>query len=315
MGDKIFSTLSAVSSARATKQENQADRPHPLQTVEQPASFVEDVAFEIIAVTDYAEVELGTSGDSEAVVDGSRAEPHGCLLVLPNELISQGEVIVESSQEETQETAAPSSAADADNQADLTSRPQKNPAGPHDCPDCKKKFRFASSLTAHRVIHTGERPHRCADCNRCFSFRQSLDRHKQTHRSARETFRPEFTFSSGTVPAKHPKGRAADQSAIQSPEVDHEVTKGVGVVATTGCQLLPQEVQVDPGSPEVKGQAVLSPGVDNSSASVAMVRTSGRKRRPTIKIQVINRQKHLASKRQPVNKERRTKLKPVPLNW
>lgn len=342
MGDKIFSTLSAVSSARATKQENQPTRPHSLQTVEQPASFVEDVAFEVIAVTDYAEVELGTSGDSEVVVvEASTAEPHDCLLVFPNELISQGEVIVESSHEETQDKAARSSVviatAEDDNQAVLNSRPQKNPPGPHDCPDCKKKFKFASSLIAHRVIHTGERPHRCSDCNRCFSFRQSLDRHKQTHRLARENFHPVSahaerqgaraeggvytchqcpgTFSSETVLAKHLKSHAADLSANQPPEVDHKVMKEVGLVTAPSCPVLPEEVQADTGSPEVEGQAVLSPEVDNSPASAVTVRTSGRKRRPTMKIQVINRQKHLASNRQAVNRGSRTKLKPVPLNW
>lgn len=342
MGDTIFSTLSAVSSARATKQENQPNRPHSPQTDTQPALFVEDMAFEVIAVTDYAEVELGTSGDSEVVVvDTSTAEPHDCLLVLPNELSSQGEVIIESSQEETQEKAAQSSVviatAEDDNQADLPCRPQKNPAGPHDCPDCKKKFKFASSLIAHRVIHTGERPHRCGDCGRCFSFRQSLDRHKQTHRSARETFTPMSahtqhkgahaegsvytchqclgTFSSETVLAKHLKSHITDQSANQPPVVDHEVIKDVELVTAPGCQLLPREVQADSDSPEVEGQAGLSPEVDNNSASAVAVRTSGRKRRPTMKIQVINWQKHLVPKRQPVNKESRTKLKPVPLNW
>lgn len=324
MGDKIFSTLSAVSSARSTKQGNQTNRPHSPQTIEQALPIVEDVAFEVIAVTDYAEVELGTSGDSGVVVvDASRAEPHDCLF-LPNELISQGEVIIESSQEETQEKDAQCLEVIAynedDNQADLPSCSQRNPAGPHDCPDCKKKFKFASSLIAHRVIHTGERPHRCGDCGRCFSFRQSLDRHKQTHRSSCQTFHllaPQGgvysccqclgTFSSETVLAKHLKSHAAEQSANQL-EVE--------VVNTPGCQQLPDEVQAGSNSPAVESQAGLCLKVDSRSASVVTVRTSGRKRRPTMKIQVINRQKHMATERQAVNnKKSRAKLKPVPVNW
>lgn len=356
MGDKIFSTLSAVSSARETKHVNQPNQPHSPQTVDQPASFVEDIAFEVIAVTDYAEVELGTSVDSEVAMgessteegrDASTAEPEDCLLVLPNELISQGEVIIEASEEETQEKAAGGStmmATPGDNRADLPSRPQKNPLGPHDCPDCQKKFKFASSLIAHRVIHTGERPHRCGDCGRCFSFRQSLDRHRQTHRSARgydcavcgETFhslsaRTEHeevhaeggvcachhcpgTFSSETALAKHLKSHAADPSANQPPEVDHEVVGEVGLVTTASCQVLPDEVQADSDSAEAEGGAGSTPEVDHSSPSTVKVRTSGRKRRPTMKIQVINLQKHLAAKRQKMNKGSSPKLKPLPLN-
>uniref|UniRef100_A0A674NF22 C2H2-type domain-containing protein n=1 Tax=Takifugu rubripes TaxID=31033 RepID=A0A674NF22_TAKRU len=68
---------------------------------------------------------------------------------------------------------------------DYLASPHQASLGPHDCLDCKKKFKFASSLTAHRVIHTGERPHRCSKCGRCFSFRQSLDRHRHTHKTGR----------------------------------------------------------------------------------------------------------------------------------
>lgn len=322
MGDKIFSTLSALSSAATTEQGNQTNWPHSPQTVNQPAPVVEDVAFEVIAVTDYAEVELGTSGGSEVVVvDTSTEEPHNCLLVLPNELISQGEVIIESSQEETQEKEAQSSEVIAtdedDNQADLPSRSQRNPAGPHDCPNCKKKFKFASSLIAHRVIHTGERPHRCGDCGRCFSFRQSLDRHKQTHRSACETFHslsPQAGLSSETFLAKHLKSLAIDQVVNEPPELDQEVFKEVELVNAPGCQQLPDKVQIGSNCLQVEDQAGPSLEVGSSSASAMMVRTSGRKRRPTMKIQVINLQKNLASKRQSINKGGTAKLKPVN-NW
>lgn len=314
MGDKIFSTLSAVSSARTIEQGNQTNQPYSPQTGNQQVPVVEDVAFEVIAVTDYAEVELGTSGDSEVVVveDASTAEPHGCLLVLPNELISQAEVIIDSSQEETQEKDSQSSEVlandEEDNQTDLPSCSQRNPAGPHDCPDCKKKFKFASSLIAHRVIHTGERPHCCGDCGRCFSFRQSLDRHKQTHKSARETSpSPQGGLSSETFLAKHLKSQTADQS----PAFAQEVIKEVELVKAPGCQQLPDQVQAGSNNPGVERLEV-----DSSSASSVTVRTSGRKRRPTMKIQVINRQKPSASKRQSVHKKQsRTKLRPVPMNW
>uniref|UniRef100_A0A668AN60 C2H2-type domain-containing protein n=1 Tax=Myripristis murdjan TaxID=586833 RepID=A0A668AN60_9TELE len=66
---------------------------------------------------------------------------------------------------------------------DSAASQHKASSGPHVCFACKKRFKFASSLIAHRVIHTGERPHRCGECGRCFSFRQSLDRHRHTHKT------------------------------------------------------------------------------------------------------------------------------------
>lgn len=355
MGDKIFSTLSAVSSARGANHANQSNQPHLQQTVDQPASSVEDVAFEVIAVTDCAEVELDTSGDSEAAMvescpeGGERCtvEREDCLLVLPNELIGPGEVTVEASQDEPQGRAAPGStlvATPGDHQSDLPSRPLENPPGPHDCPKCKKKFKFASSLIAHRVIHTGERPHRCSHCGRCFSFRQSLERHRQTHRSAREydcsvcgkTFhslsargeheavhaegsmytcnRCPGTFSSQSLLANHLESHAADPGANQPPEVDDKVGEEVRLVATSGCQVLPDGAQVAADSAEVEGRTGPTSEVDDSSAAAPKVRTSGRKRRPTMKVQVINLQKCTTSTRQQTNKRSSPKLKPLPLN-
>lgn len=67
---------------------------------------------------------------------------------------------------------------------------RKGTVRPHDCPDCHKKFKFASFLVAHRVIHTGERPHKCSECGQCFSFRQSLERHRHTHKTAKSFLCP-----------------------------------------------------------------------------------------------------------------------------
>lgn len=376
MGDKIFSTLSAVPLSRETKPMNQPKQSQPPQTVcdhTHTVSFVEDVAVDVITVTDYAEVELGTSMDSEVVMIENSSEgrdpstvTEDCLVVLPNELTSEGEeVIIEAREEESQEKATSGSISIVlaeDNQADLTSSQQKISLGPHDCPDCNKKFKFASSLIAHRVIHTGERPHRCSDCGRCFSFRQSLDRHRQTHKTARkydcvvcgEIFRSLsartehkqthmddgiFTchqchrkFNLEMALARHLKTHAADHSASEPSESlkddeevvgDESVTEAAITLAKPGGQVLLDDVEADPDNAEEEGSERLisepkgaSPEVDNNLVSMVKVRTSGRKRKPTMKIQVINLQKCMAAKRQKkINKGSSPKLKPLPLNW
>uniref|UniRef100_A0A8D0CUT1 C2H2-type domain-containing protein n=1 Tax=Sander lucioperca TaxID=283035 RepID=A0A8D0CUT1_SANLU len=194
MGESILSSLSAAPPSKVAKPTEQPNQSDPLQGLSDDThgvSIVDDVAVEIITVTDYAEVELDTSTDTEVVMGenclegtdtGTVAEESP--VVLPDETTMEEEV-----GEATQENAV-SGLADVIhpevNKDDSASSQQKTSVGPHDCPDCEKKFKFASALIAHRVIHTGERPHRCNDCGRCFSFRQSLDRHRHTHKTGRK---------------------------------------------------------------------------------------------------------------------------------
>uniref|UniRef100_A0A672Y690 C2H2-type domain-containing protein n=1 Tax=Sphaeramia orbicularis TaxID=375764 RepID=A0A672Y690_9TELE len=189
MGNSILSSLSAAHSNRQTKPSDcESDPLQGLSEDTQPVTFVDDVAVEIITVTDYAEVELGANTDIEVVIgenfertDSSTAAEH-TLVVLPEEMTRNGE---EGDAAEEKPLSGLTNTFHPEVKDDSLSSQNKISLGPHDCPDCEKKFKFASSLIAHRVIHTGERPHQCNECGRCFSFRQSLDRHRHTHKTGR----------------------------------------------------------------------------------------------------------------------------------
>lgn len=373
MGDRILSSLSAVSPSRVTKPTEQPNQSDPLQGLcddTHTVSFVDDVAVEIITVTDYAEVELGTSTDSEVVMGENCCEgtdtsmvAEDSLVVLPDEPTREGELdIVEAREDETQEKAASGLTniiLPEANKDDFASPQHKISMGPHDCPDCKKKFKFASSLIAHRVIHTGERPHRCNDCGRCFSFRQSLDRHRHTHKTGRkyncvicgETFhslsaRTEHKqthmddgvytchqcskkFNWELALARHLKTHTDANKSTESHkdgqevEGDESVSEAPVTLAEPDRQVLaddngesdPENAEVQSSERPISEPEGAAPELDNNVISPVKVRTSGRKRKPTMKIQVINLQKHMATKRRKINKASSPELKPLPFNW
>ncbi|XP_070709621.1 zinc finger protein 11-like isoform X2 [Pempheris klunzingeri] len=372
MGDSIRSSLSAVPPSRVakpTKQPNQSDPLQGLSDDTHTVTFVDDIAVEIITVTDYAEVELGTSSDIEAVIGENAfegADSHtvagGSLVLLPDETTREEEVD-EAAKEETKEKALVNIIVPEVNKDNISALQYKVSVGPHDCPDCNKKFKFASSLTAHRVIHTGERPHRCSDCGRCFSFRQSLDRHRHTHKTGRkydcvicgETFhslsaRTEHKqahmvdsgynchqcnkkFNWELALAKHLKTHTDNHDANKPPEscddVQEAVTSDENVSKATVALAEPTSpvqardyVDRDAGNVEVQRIECptsepegTAPQLDSKVIPLPKVRTSGRKRKPTMKIQVINLQKRVTTtRRKEITKSNPPELKPLPFN-
>lgn len=318
MGEGILSTLSAVCSGRLTTPTARSDPQQDLSEDLRDVSFVDDVAVEVITVTDYSEVELSTSAEKEDV----RVENSGkgsdisnvaeeTVVALPREPIGEGE---EEAAQSLMDITLPGS------QNKLAS-PQPVSSGPHDCLDCKKKFKFASSLTAHRVIHTGERPHCCSECGRCFSFRQSLDRHRHTHKTGRkyrcacgEAFRSLPAYSQERereeedagvptcqqpTPARRLKFPTDDDPnanrSSESPADHQEVAGGdrSGEVPGPGGQLLASnnsEGELQNVGDHASEHAGAAPE-HNQEGMPAKVRTSGRKRKPTMKIRVLNSEK------------------------
>lgn len=306
MGEGILSTLSAVCSSRLTTPTTRSDPPQGLSDDPRDMSFVDDVAVEIITVTDYSEVELSTSADKEDV----RVENSGkgsdiinmaeeTVVALPREPIGEGE---EEAAQSLMDITLPGS------QSCLAS-PQHVSLGPHDCLDCKKKFKFASSLTAHRVIHTGERPHCCGECGRCFSFRQSLDRHRHTHthktgrkcrcacgeasRSPPEQEDAGVPTCQRPTPARRLKFRTDDDpNANRSSESPADHQEVAGVPGPDGELLVSNnsEEELQNVGDRASKHAGAAPE-HNQEATLAKVRTSGRKRKPTMKIQVLNLEK------------------------
>uniref|UniRef100_A0A1A7X6R6 C2H2-type domain-containing protein n=2 Tax=Iconisemion striatum TaxID=60296 RepID=A0A1A7X6R6_9TELE len=315
MGDGILSSLSAFSLPKDVKRKDQPLQAEPLpghmgdiQTV----ALLEDDVAEIILVSDYAEVEVGMSADTEVM------NIENCYEETNNGTFSEDKTSEEGLEEEATQNS--------------TSSQQKVATGLHDCPDCGKKFKFASSLLAHSVIHTGERPHHCSDCGRFFSFRQSLDRHRHTHRTGRtydciicgETFHSlsartqhkqrhmedgvyachqcnrRFSWELSFV--KHLKTHTNDGNTINPAESSWEHQEGLepdinirdAEPADPDCSVEAGDrsgqrpPSGSPGGPAAKGnESVLLP---------VKTRTSGRQRRPTMKVQVIKLQKHLVTK-------------------
>ncbi|KAK3929296.1 B-cell lymphoma/leukemia 11B [Frankliniella fusca] len=56
----------------------------------------------------------------------------------------------------------------------------------HGCEFCGKKFRFQSSLIAHRRVHTGEKPYKCSVCDHTCAQQSKLKRHMKIHRLGRD---------------------------------------------------------------------------------------------------------------------------------
>ena len=299
MGNCILSSLAGPPPARPPSQSASQHR------LGDHGPFIDAVG-EVVMVTDYAEVELGTTGHPPE-------EAGEC---------AETEVVAETEEEgPTEEDPAFNNEMKQEQETEVAS-----PVRPHVCPDCPKRFRFASSLTAHRVVHTRERPHRCAACGRCFSFRQSLDRHKHTHETA--TPRSEHEMATPQSEQQTTTPRSEQQTA--TPQREHETATPRTVPSSggswaggsprdrkLGCEpgladlessstepppppWVKQEVgadgddagggQVESGVGRVGG---LAPALVEQVVSLVAVRTSGRKRRPTMKVQVINLQKRL----------------------
>lgn len=360
MGDSILSSLSVPPPSRLAKTTEQPDQSDPLQGLGDEThtiSFVDDVTVEIITVTDYAEVELGSSTDIEVVMgehccegtDGSTVA-EGSLELLPV-ATTREDGVGKAGAEVTQEMDE--SGLTEANKDDAAPSQHKVHVGPHDCPDCDKKFKFASSLIAHKVIHTGERPHRCNNCGRCFSFRQSLDRHKtgrkydcvicgetfcslSAHTEHKQTHMQDGFYSCKQCDrkftlelalAKHLKTQPGDHGANGPTEAqtdeqecvisDENVCEDAVEVVKPDCQLGAEDnVDEDPDAAQVQSETGGQlPGLDNQHMSSTKVRTSGRKHKPTMKIQVINLQKRMATKRKKMRQVDPPALKPLPLSW
>lgn len=251
-----------------TEQPDQPAAPSGLGDDTWTVTVVDDNVVEITAVSADAEVEVGATTAVEVCDAGDCFEgvnPEDSLCTFSEEKDDE-----EGAEEET------------------------IVAGPHDCPDCGKKFKFASWLLAHRVVHSGERPHRCSDCGRCFSFRQSLDRHKHTHVG-------DGVFTGHQCNKEHLKTPSDDgEISTESSGERPEFLKPVGDImeadpAEPVVRVVnpPGECQSNEAPSEPRGPAAER---DTDIIRPVNVRTSGRQRRPTMKVQVINLQKRMATK-------------------
>ncbi|XP_056281128.1 zinc finger protein 14-like [Pseudoliparis swirei] len=283
-GAGILSSLAAAPPSRAAKP---TERPGQSEDGVAPRGLGDDAAVETIAVTEYVEVELDTSADVREATGPGSAAGGDSAAALPEE-VARGRAAGGSA-----DIVRPEVGED-----DAASSRGKASAGPHDCSDCEKKFKFASSLTAHRVVHTGERPHRCGDCDRRFSFRQSLDRHRRTHRTGRQyaedgVYACSRTFNWEPALARHLKTHGEEEPGSQEDDVDGELQSREPEGTVSECTVpectVPECTVSECTVPECTVSECTVPEctVPTEVVFPANVRTSGRKCRPTMKIQVI----------------------------
>ncbi|KAK2883271.1 zinc finger protein 11-like isoform X2 [Channa argus] len=352
MGDGILSSLSAEPPKRVagtTEQVSQLGSLEGFPDGTHNISFADDVAVEIITVTDYPEVELGASTDIEVVMEENTVADSQIMLPEETTWVQEAEATQEKDQSASTNVIHPDT-----NDEDPGSSQHGVPVSPHNCSVCEKKFKFASSLVAHRVIHTGERPHCCNDCGRCFSFRQSLDRHRHTHKTGHkyDCVICQQTFHSLSARTEHKQThmkdgvytcqlcskqfswdqalarhlRTADHNANKPIEIQkdgQEVVKCdvseciVGPVEPD-CQVQADD-NGDPESADIQSSQHptsdpdgVVPELDNNVTSIVKVRTSGRKRKPTMKAQVIHSQQRMTKGRKELIKANPPALKPLP---
>lgn len=288
MANSILASLSALPSQKEAQMAEQPQTDPPQGVIDGTwAVMVVGDNVEIVAFSDHAEVEVGATSNIKG--ENCFESPEDSLYTKEN-----------GTKEEAEHSA---------------SSQEKVTTGPHDCPDCQKSFKFASSLLAHRVIHTGERPHRCSDCGRRFSFRQSLDRHKRTHGPGRgyACLVCGEAFHSPSAGAQHKQThmedgaytcrRCNERFSCELTFVKHLKTHGEdGDVSTGSSEERPvvgntEGMEVEPAEPDGPVQVDVVLPVN--------VRTSGRRRRPTMK--VLNLKKHVATKQ----KKEVTRVGPV----
>ncbi|XP_077400716.1 uncharacterized protein LOC144035127 [Vanacampus margaritifer] len=257
MGDNILSSLSTFHACRLAKAEEQPNQSSgPIHV-----SATDGMTFEIVAEVEVESHEV-TMGENVSLEEDGRVEQ-----------AQESSIDVDGMDEKPQNDLTRTAQAVV-NEEPPSVRPRSS-SGPHDCPDCDKKFRFASALIAHRVIHTGERPHRCSDCGRCFSFRQALKRHRNTHKTGRGYNRD---LSREIFPSEHKQAYIVDGVSAW-----HLKTHSIRSAAGEG----------DATRDSAESPANVAPEPVNEVVSHANVRTSRRKRKPTMKIQVINLQKRI----------------------
>ncbi|XP_034146131.1 C2H2-type zinc finger protein [Esox lucius] len=346
MGDYILSSLSISPHSRTVldTEKTTCCQSEPSQEFRETASLVssvDDLEVEVVTLTEYAEVELGSSLEVVELCDGNNEEGQ---IVLhkdkkPEETPTEEEVGGTKSAMQEQDGVLESNSDLGEAEVDVKSSRQSIPSVAHNCSVCEKSFKFASALIAHQVIHTGERPYVCNLCGRCFSFRQSLERHKHTHKDGRiyNCLICGETFQSLSARTEHKKSHT-EHGAYQCTQCSRTFSWESAMVRhlkshTQPAEIRPQEPtrsfkleQEDVENQEVVGKvAVNTPETDptfedegkshhspqegrsrggassSSEPSVSglldevrspvQVRTSGRKSKPTLKVQMVNLQK------------------------
>ncbi|XP_052368180.1 zinc finger protein 436-like isoform X2 [Oncorhynchus keta] len=152
----------------------------------------------------------------------------------------------------------------------------------YDCLICGETFQSLSARTEHKKSHMEQGAYQCSQCHRKFNWASAMVRHLKVHTEGTEVKTQELTKSLKSEKEDIGIKEIVGEVAIEPPETDPVLEDG-----GKSCHN-PQEGAGQSTSSE---PAVLVPGLLDKVVTLVKVRTSGRKTKPTLKVQMVNLQK------------------------
>lgn len=265
MGDIISSALAAVLPSRMTSTSEQQPRSPPVTRHHTPS----DLGAELVTVTEFAEVELETSTET-----GEQRHQRAEGVTREGHFTVDGTV-----------AAAMAVGQPEDNKDYPASSAPPASVGPHDGPDCEKTSESDPPPTAHRVTQPPQRDQRRAVAmETCCSL--SADTEAEIH--SRKFSRQVDPTRQVDIHADCGVNELTGFHGNDETKTDDESEPDRG---------LEQSAEVRGSEPVTcrSSDPVTERYIDHISA--VKVRTSGRKRKPTMKVQVINLQKSMTTGR------------------
>ncbi|XP_061663344.1 zinc finger protein 11-like isoform X2 [Syngnathoides biaculeatus] len=288
VGDIVLASLSAFPSREMAKAEEQSNHSGPDDGSHVGGTAEDEVAVEVIAEVEDEELHLM----AENVI--FILEDNGWVERAEGTTTDADAGKAEKGMDEKGRGLTSMHQADV-HQDDDSSMKAGPSSKPHECADCGKKFKYASILTAHRVIHTGERPHGCPDCGRRFSFRQALERHRKIHQMERgyDCIICGEIFTSPSACTEHRQTHAEDDS-YECPHCEKKFAWLTALLRHLKSQHA-KSAGVGSDADDAAGEA--PPENVKEVVALAAVRTGRRQRKPTMKMEAMDLQKRTKSKR------------------
>lgn len=163
----------------------------------------------------------------------------------------------------------------------------------YDCLICGETFQSLSARTEHKKSHMEEGAYQCSQCHRKFNWASAMVRHLKAHTEGTEVKTQELTKSLKSEKDDIGIKEIVGEVAIEPPETDLVLEDGGKFCYNPqeGADHKQQEGDGQSGQSTSSEPAVLVPGLLDKAVTLVKVRTSGRKTKPTLKVQMVNLQK------------------------
>lgn len=160
----------------------------------------------------------------------------------------------------------------------------------YDCLICGETFQSLSARTEHKKSHMEEGAYQCSQCHRKFNWASAMVRHLKAHTEGTEVKTQELTKSLKSEKDDIGIKEIVGEVAIEPPETDLVLEDG-GKSCHNPQEGADHKQQEGDGQSTSSEPAVLVPGLLDKVVTLVKVRTSGRKTKPTLKVQMVNLQK------------------------